>query len=73
MTHAEKVLNETSGEVEFNTAKKEQKVMNYFNKSAVDLKLIHFSSELRSEKWTELSCQVTSLIRNQAVALRESV
>ena len=27
MTHAEKVLNETSGEVEFNAAKKEQKVM----------------------------------------------
>lgn len=27
MTHAEKVLSETSGEVEFNAAKKEQKVM----------------------------------------------
>lgn len=50
MTHAEKVLNETSGEVEFNTAKKEQKVMTYFNKSVVDLKLIRFSNELRSEK-----------------------
>lgn len=26
MTHAEKVLDETSGEIEFNAAKKEQKV-----------------------------------------------
>lgn len=50
MTHAEKVLDETSGEVEFSAAKKEQKVMNYLNKSAVDLREIHFSLELENEK-----------------------
>ena len=32
MTHAEKVLSETSGEVEFNAAKKEQKVMCRFKR-----------------------------------------